>query len=134
MLAKPSKCLALIMVLFIVGFSVAPVQALCDAPCCKTVPVAPEPVANAPCHEDRTHKSPENTPPCLLEGHHNSDVAIGGSTSELRGNRLLDAQWAFLPVALHPSTWSPEASAPGSGPHLLYPIRPIYLLTVSLLC
>jgi hypothetical protein len=134
MLARPSKRLALIMALFLMGFSVAPVWALCVAPCCKTVSTAPEPLPSVACHGDQTRDPAENAPSCLREGHSPPDVAAGGSASELRGNRLLDAQWASVPVALFPTTWSVEASVPGTGPPVSYPSRPIYLLSVSLLC
>jgi hypothetical protein len=136
MLARPSKRLALLMTLLLVGLGVAPVKAICAAPCCKTAQVVtPGPLANPACHAGEARKPVENSPPCLLEGHHPTDVATGGtSLSELRGNRLLDALWASVTLPLCPSTWAPETNGLGAGPPLLHPSRPIYILSVSLLC
>jgi hypothetical protein len=135
MLARPSKRLALLMTLSFLGFSIAPVKAICAAPCCKTAQVVtPGPLANPACHGDQAREPVENSPSCLLEGHHPTDVATGGTPSELRGNRLPDALWASVTMPLCPSTWAPEANSSGAGPPLLHPSRPIYILSVSLLC
>jgi hypothetical protein len=134
MFVRPSKHLALVMALFFMGFSVAPVWALCAAPCCKADPSLKEPVQSVACHGDQAHEPPESTPSCLLEGHHPTDVAASGSNPELRVNRFLDAQWASVPVALLSTTWSVEARVPGTDPPVSYPSRPIYILSVSLLC
>jgi len=42
--------------------------------------------------------------------------------------------WASVTVPLWSSTWAPEANSSGAGPPILHPSRPIYILSVSLLC
>ncbi len=134
MFVRPSKWLALMMVLLLMGFSVAPVWAFCAAPCCKAAPSVPEPVQSVACHGDQANEPVESTPPCLLKAHQPSDLAARGLTPELRANRLLVAHGALAPVLILAATRVVETNAPGTGPPILHPLRPIYLLSLSLLC
>jgi hypothetical protein len=134
MIVRPSKCLAVLMVLSLLGLSVAPVWALCAAPCCKGGPTVTAPAKSASCHEQPANETPVSEPPCLLKGFNPSDLAARGPTSELRINHLLVAHYALASVEVSASSRVVEVSALGTGPPILHPLRPIYILSLSLLC
>ena len=94
----------------------------------------PEPAQSVACHGDQANEPVESTPPCLLKTHHPPALAATGLTPELKANRFLVAHFALVPVELRATTRLVETSALDTGPPILHPLRPIYLLSLSLLC
>jgi hypothetical protein len=135
MLARFSKCLALIMALCLMGFSGAPVQALCPAPCCNAISSASEPVNKLAYHGNQSHGLPKSSPPCLLKGNQPLDFAASGPTSDLSDNHHLSGAYhAFTPVELAAAVRVSAASEADAALPILYLNQPIYLISLSLLC
>jgi hypothetical protein len=133
MVARSSKCLALIMALCLMGFGGALAQVLCPPPGCNGITSASESVHKLACHGNQSHEVTACSRACVLKGNQPLDFAASGPTSPLSANHFPGAYYAFTPVELSPALRISERETDAGLP-ILYLNQPIYLISLSLLC